>query len=216
MTNFNGKPTSAFARTIVVADDHQVVAEGVAHLLSGVANVVKLVRSGQQLLESLRRTEPDLVIAEISLPGLNGVETMELARAEGYAVPFLFLTMCQEPGRAAACMRAGAQGVIPKTAGREQLLQAIDVVMAGQKYLPKGHLASTVATVEVDGRKLTRTQLEVLKRIGRGLRAKEIAFQMGLSIRTVESHKYMIMQVLHVHGTLELIALARTEGLLEV
>lgn len=214
MKRFNAHPCRASARNIVVADDHQVVAEGVAHLLSGVADVVTLVRTGEQLLDSLRRAEPDLVITEISFPGQDGVEAMKLARSEGYSVPFLFLTTFQDPSHAAICMRAGARGFVPKSAGRDELLQAIECVMAGQTYVPKGLFNGSGTGVEVDGRKLTHAQLVVLAGLGRGLRAREIALWMGLSTRTVESHKYLIMQTLGVRGTLELVARARKEGLI--
>lgn len=215
MKRFNAHPCRTSARNIVVADDHQVVAEGVAHLLSGVADVVTLVRTGEQLLDSLRSAEPDLVIAEISLPGLDGVEAMKLARSEGYSVPFLFLTAFQDPAHAAVCIRAGARGFVSKAADREELLQAIDSVLTGQTYVPKGLFDGSGTTVEVDGRKLTHAQLVVLAGVGRGLRAREIARWMGLSTRTVESHKYLIMQTLGVRGTLELVARARKEGLIE-
>lgn len=136
MKRFNARPCRTSARNIVVADDHQVVAEGVAHLLTGVADVVTLVRTGEQLLHSVRRAEPDLVIAEMNLPGQDGVEAMKLARSEGYSVPFLFLTTFQDPSHAAICMRAGARGFVPKSAGRDELLQAIECVMTGQTYVP--------------------------------------------------------------------------------
>lgn len=215
MKRFNAHPCRTSARNIVVADDHQVVAEGVAHILSGIADVVTLVRTGEQLLDSLRRAQPDLVITEMSLPGQDGVEAMKLARSEGCSVPFLFLTTFQDPSHAAICMRAGARGFVPKTAGRDELFQAIEFVMTGQTYVPKGLFDGSGKSVEVDDRKLTHAQLAVLQGVSRGLKAKEIALRMGLSIRTVESHKYLIMQILDVHGTLELIARARKEGLIE-
>lgn len=197
-----------------MADEHQLVAEGITHLLKDVVRIVRIVNTGEQLLHSIRAAEPDLVISELSLPDLEGVEAMRIARSEGYVVPFLFLTSRCEPRLAAGCIRAGANGFVPKTADRKDLLQAIESVRSGQKYLPMELLAPTEENVVFNGRKLTRTQLEIVDRLALGLRAKEIAFQMGLSTRTVESHKYVIMQIFGVHGTLELIARAKHEGLL--
>lgn len=197
-----------------IADEHQLVAEGIAHLLKNVVQILGIVNTGEQLLHAVCTEDPDLVISEMTLPDLGGVETMRIARSEGRVVPFLFLTSLCEPRLAAGCIRAGANGFLPKTADRNDLLQAIESVRSGQRYLPKQLLGRAEEAVVFNGRKLTHTQWVIVKRLALGLRAKEIAFQMGLSTRTVESHKYAIMRIFRVHGTLELITRAKDEGLL--
>lgn len=199
---------------IVFADDHRMVAEGIERLLEGAYDLVALVQDGAALREAVRSEVPDLVLSDINMPGGNGIEVLKAMRAEGDETPFVFLTMHAEPALAATAMRAGANGYVLKMSAGDELLSALRQVLAGANYVTPSlglHLGRESADA---GRELTPKQLEVLRLVAQGLRSRQIAEQMGLSARTVEAHKYTIMQVLDVHGTVELIRRAEELGLL--
>lgn len=198
---------------VVFADDHRMVAEGITRLLDGRFDLAGMAQDGHSLLAHVRSDDPDLVLSDINMPGCNGLDVLKVLRAEGNAVPFVFLTMHSEPALAATAMRAGANGYVLKLSAGEELLMALEQVLAGRNYVTpslgarylRGHLS--------DLYDLTPKQREVLRLVGTGLRSKQIAAQLGLSVRTVEAHKYTIMQILDVHSTLELVRRSEELGL---
>ena len=99
--------------SVVVADDHRLVAQGIERLLMDCFDSIVLVSSGEQLLATLRRETPDMVVSDISMPGISGLEVMRQVRSEGCLTPFLFLTMHDESSLAAEAIRAGARGILP-------------------------------------------------------------------------------------------------------
>lgn len=199
---------------IVFADDHLMVAEGIERLLEGAYDLVALVQDGPSLLKAVRAEHPDLVLSDVNMPGGNGLDVLKALRAEGNRTPFVFLTMHAEPALAATAMRAGANGYVLKMSAGEELLSALRQVLNGGQYVTPSlglHMAKETADA---GRELTPKQLEVLKLVAQGLRSRQIAEQLGLSARTVEAHKYTVMQILDVHGTVELVRRAEELGLL--
>jgi DNA-binding NarL/FixJ family response regulator len=199
---------------IVFADDHRMVAEGIERLLDDDFELVALVEDGRKLLDIIERESPDLILSDINMPGGNGLEVLKTLRARGDNTPFVFLTMHAEPALAASAMRSGANGYVLKVSAGDELLSALHQVLAGGTYVtpslgaryPRGRMA--------DLHELTPKQREVLRLVGSGLRSKQIAAQLGLSVRTVEAHKYTIMQILDVHSTLELVRRSEDLGLL--
>jgi DNA-binding NarL/FixJ family response regulator len=199
---------------IVFADDHLMVAEGIERLLEGAYDLVALVQDGPSLLKAVRAEHPDLVLSDVNMPGGNGLDVLKALRADGNRTPFVFLTMHAEPALAATAMRAGANGYVLKMSAGEELLSALRQVLNGGQYVTPSlglHMAKETADA---GRELTPKQLEVLKLVAQGLRSRQIAEQLGLSARTVEAHKYTVMQILDVHGTVELVRRAEELGLL--
>jgi DNA-binding NarL/FixJ family response regulator len=198
---------------IVFADDHRMVAEGITRLLEGRYDLAAMAQDGHSLLAHVRSDDPDLVLSDINMPGCNGLDVLKVLRAEGNKVPFVFLTMHAEPGLAAAAMRAGASGYVLKLAAGEELLMALHQVLHGRSYVTPSlgahYLRGQVGALH----DLTPKQREVLRLVGTGLRSKQIAAQLGLSVRTVEAHKYTIMQILDVHSTLELVRRSEELGL---
>ncbi len=199
---------------VFVAYDHMVVAQGIERLLMDCFESIVLVSSGEQLLETVRRDPPDVVVADISMPGISGIEVMRIMRQEGYVIPVVFLTMHDESVIAAEAIRAGAQGYILKSSAGDELVRALNGVLDGQTYITPTVAAQAIINSGRSQYALTDKQLRILELVGKGLRSKQIAYELGVSTRTIESHKYAMMQELGVHGTLELLRKAELEGLL--
>lgn len=199
---------------LVVADDHCLVAEGIEHLLGEAFDLVEVVNDGMQLCEAVRRCRPDIVVTDISMPGLGGIDALKLLRSEGNRTPFIFLTMHAEPALAAAAMRAGASGYILKYAAGRDLVDAVRQVLDGGIYVTPSVGARYLSSQLQEIHNLTAKQREVLRLVGQGLRSKQIASTLGLSVRTVEAHKYTMMQILGVHSTIELVKRSDELGLL--
>jgi len=203
--------------SVVIADDHTIVAEGLVKLLSDRFDVVATVVDGAALIEAAERFRPDIIVADLDMPSVSGLEALERLKKRGVTSKFVILTMHKEASVAARAMRAGASAFLLKASAGEELLDAIDEVLNGRTYLApavtKGVLAAAfdrTGGVEVE---LTPRQRDVLRLIVEGRRMKEIAALLDLSARTVETHKYEMMRVLAVESTAELVALAVKRGL---
>ena len=202
--------------TILIADDHTIVAEGLVKLLSRRFDVVATVADGTALVEAAERFRPDIIIADLEMPSLSGLEALERLKKRGVASKFVILTMHREASVAARAMRAGASAFLLKHSAGNELIDAIDEVLDGRTYLSPAVTKDILAALD-EGRgdeiELTRRQRDVLRLIVEGRRMKEIAAILDLSARTVETHKYEMMRVLGVQSTAELVALAVKRGL---
>jgi len=197
---------------IIIADDHAMVADGLARIVVDVGDVVATVRDGLELVGAARRLHPDIIVADGTMPGMSGIDAMRQLKIEGIQARFIFLTIHTEARLAAEALRAGASGYLLKHAAGEELLVALRTVLEGRTYLTPMvtkevllNLAGSDTTVEP---KLTPRQREVLRRIAQGERLKEIAFALGISVRTVEDHKYQLMRTLGVESTADLVRFA--------
>ncbi len=197
-----------------MADDHRIVAEGIKRLLEDDFDLLEIVVDGPALINAIHRHSPDLVISDITMPGCNGLEVLKQIRAEGSSVPFIFLTMHIEPALAVSAMSAGANGYVLKCSAGEDLLTAVRQVLLRGTYVTPSLGARFVSGNLYELNSLTAKQREVLRLVGRGLRSKQIAGDLGVSVRTVEAHKYTMMQILGVHSTLELVRRSEELGLL--
>ena len=199
---------------LLLADDHVLVAQGIERLLLECFPQVDTVRSGADVVEAVQRGGIDLVISDISMEGMSGIDALREVRRAGYDTPFVFLTMHASPEVAAEAIRAGASGYVLKTSAGEELVRAISTVMSGRTYVTPTLAARAIAgATPAAGPNLTGKQRDILVRVSQGLRSKQIAFELGLSVRTVESHKYAMMQELEVHSTVELVRKASRLGL---
>jgi len=202
---------------VLLADDHAMVAEGLGRLIAEVAQLVGVVRDGPQLVESARRLCPDIVVADVDMPGMSGIDAMRVLKAERSSARFIFLTVHGEPRLAAEAMRHGASGYLLKEAAGEELLNAIRAAMEGRSYLTplitKGVLQALAAPAGAPEEELTPRQREVLRLIAEGKRMKEIAAALGISVRTVEDHKYQLMRLLDLDSTAALVRFAVKQGL---
>jgi len=197
---------------VLLADDHAIIAEGLARLIDDVADLVGRVNDGVRLVEETRRLRPDIVVADITMPGMSGIDAMRQLKAEGSEARFIFLTIHTEARLAAEAMRSGASAYLLKQAAGNELFDAIQAVAQGRTYLTPlitgdvlRNLTEPVETVE---RELTPRQRDVLRLLAQGKRMKEIAAELDLSVRTVENHKAHLLQALSLTSTADLVRFA--------
>ena len=196
--------------TVLIADDHAIVKEGLVGLLKESFDVVGAVGDGQELLEAAKRLQPDVIVTDISMPGLSGLDVLDRLRSERLTSKIIVLTMHNDADLATQAIRAGASGFILKLSAGEELLTAIEQVMQGRVYLTPMMTRDVMARMAVpaSGPQLTARQRDVLRHILKGQRMKEIAAALDLSPRTIETHKYEMMETLGVHSTTELVRYA--------
>ena len=202
--------------TVLLADDHTIVLEGLTSLLREEFALVGTAPDGDRLLAEARRLAPDLIVTDMTMPGLSGIEMLRRLKSEGIRAKVIVLTMHADAATAASALRAGAAGFVVKHAAGRELVAAIHTVLRGGRYLPH-QLADDVLTTLADGEHggagpLTPRQREVVVLIAEGRTMKEIAAALGTSPRTVETHKYQAMQTLGVQTTAELIRYAIEKG----
>ena len=200
---------------VVLADDHAIVAAGLEEILKKSANVVASVRDGRALLSAVAQHRPDVVLTDISMPLLNGLDAIRQIRSLSPDSKTIILTMHSEPDLAVAAFKAGASGYLLKTSDEEELEAALRDVMAGRTYVTSrvtgdvlGLLMKAKETAPEGGLSLSSRQREVLQLIAEGRTMKEVATILSISQRTAESHKYDMMEVLGVKTTADLIRYA--------
>ncbi len=199
---------------VLLADDHTLVAEGLKSLLKDVFDLVGVVHDGHALLESAEQLRPDVIVTDISMPLLNGLDAVKQIRASRPETRVIILTMHRDTHLAAAAFRAGVSGYLLKVSPGEELVKAIREVAQGRSYVTT-LLAKDLINLLMDNTTprenespLTPRQREVLQLIAEGRTMKEVAGLLNISPRTAESHKYDIMQALGVQTTAELIQCA--------
>ena len=206
--------------TVILADDHTLVLEGFRRLLEAQCELLATVGDGQALLKAVAQQHPDIVILDISMPVMNGIEAARALKSQFPSVKLLFVTMHADPAYIRAAFQAGASGYILKQSLGDELTQALHAVLRGHTYV-----TPLIAKEVVDGMlngdsrplaELTARQQEVLQLIVDGLSAKDIAGKLNISHRTVEFHKAQLMQQLNLHSTVELIKFAMTNGLVHL
>jgi two-component system, NarL family, response regulator NreC len=199
--------------TVLVADDHAIVKEGLVSLLKDHDfDVVGAVGDGQQLLDAARRLRPDLIVTDLSMPGLSGLDVLTRLKAEHVDSKIIVLTMHNDADLATRAMRAGASGFLLKHSAGEELLKAVQQAVEDRVYLTPALTKEVIERMAIPQDQaepqLTTRQREVLRLILEGRRMKEIAATLHLSARTVETHKYQMMKTLGVYSTAELVKYA--------
>ena len=199
--------------TVLIADDHAIVKEGLVSLLKDHDfDVVGAVGNGQELLDSAKRLRPDIIVTDLTMPGLSGLDVLTRLRAQGVDSKVIVLTMHHDADLATRVMRAGASAFLLKLSAGEELLTAIQQAVEGRSYLTptltREVLERMAVSPDQSEPQLTSRQIDVLRLIIEGRRMKEIASALQLSTRTVETHKYQMMQTLGVSSTAELVRYA--------
>ena len=199
--------------TILVADDHAIVKEGLVGLLKEHDfDVVGAVGDGQELLDAARRLRPDVIVTDISMPGLNGLDVLTRLKADRVESKVIVLTMHQDADLATRATRAGASGYVLKHSAGDELVTAIRQALQNRVYLTPALTKDIIKRLETPDApsepQLTERQRDFLRLIVAGRRMKEIAAALQLSTRTVETHKYEMMRVLDVHSTAGLVKYA--------
>jgi two-component system, NarL family, response regulator NreC len=208
---------------VLIADDHGVLRAGLRALLHGAADirVVAEADTGQEAVQLAGRLRPDIILLDISMPGIDGIEVTRRLSAARAETRVLIMTMHEDTSLLRAALDAGAAGYIIKRAVESELITAIHAVYRGELYihpaLTRGlfqdpPLASPVPAAEG----LTAREIDVLRRIGQGHTNREIAEALTLSVRTVESHRASILSKLGMHSRAELARYAAQHGLLDL
>lgn len=205
---------------VLIADDHAIVLQGLQGLLRETFEVVDTAGDGMELLQKARKLQPDVIVTDVSMPLLNGIEAIRKARDDGISAKVVFLTMHPDAVYATRALAAGASGYVLKHAATEELVSAIRAALRGERYL-SAQLASPSMQEFLDGTsgtpgkpiELTERQQDVLKLLAEGKSAKEVGAILNISARTVETHKYKMMDALGVKTTAQLIQHAIKHGL---
>jgi DNA-binding NarL/FixJ family response regulator len=206
---------------LLLADDHDIVIEGLRRVLDHPEiEIVDVVKDGRALLRATKETQPDIIIADITMPLLNGIEAARQIRKSNSNVKIIFLTMHPDVTFATEALAAGGSGYVLKNSAGDELLTAIRDVMKGHIYVTKSiaeavkhGLSSRSKTWRSPLDKLTSRQREVLQLLAEGLHVKEIAVKLNVSPRTVEFHKYRIMDELGLRTAAEIARYAARHGI---
>jgi DNA-binding NarL/FixJ family response regulator len=197
---------------VLIADDHSVVAEGIGALLAVDFDVVGLVSDGRQLLVDAPKLKPDVIVVDVGMPLLNGLDA---ARRLTTVLPntlFVFLTMNDDPNLAAAALDLGATGYVLKNAAFSELAQAVHAVLQGKSYVTSKlrslDWASRKARARQVSKELTTRQEDVLQLLAEGRPMKEVAGILKISEKTVMFHKYHIMRSFNLKSNADLVLFA--------
>ena len=205
---------------VLLADDHRMVAEGLKSLLPDELELVGVVEDGRAMIEAAEELRPDVIVADITMPHLNGFEALARLRKSHPNIKVVFLTMHQNAGYARRALEAGASAFVVKHAAPEELVLAIHAALSGKTFITPSltkqvvEQAGSGALAENEGAEsLTSRQREILQLLVEGRSAKEIASDLAISARTVEFHKYQMMEMNGLHSSAELIHFAIKHGI---
>ena len=203
---------------ILLADEHVLIQEGLRRMLEPQHNIVDAVSDGRALVDAALRLKPDLIILDVTMPLLSGIEAARQIRKRLPRVRLLFLTVHANPAYLREALSAGATGYILKSSTREQILDAVKTVLAGQRYLSHGVVAEDFDLSQWGPGKttpravLTSRERQVLQLLAEGHTAKEVAASLNVSHKTVAFHRNNVKRKLGLRKTVELIKRAIDEG----
>ena len=210
--------------TIVVADDHKIVREGLVKLLECRPDfsVIGEASDGEEAVQMVLEKQPDVVIMDIWMPRLSGIDATRRIGKRGSQAKILVLSMHESRTYVEEVLRAGASGYIVKNSASSDLLPAIDAVRPGNSYLSPAITQQVVDAIARPGDSspsgvamLTDREREVLQLIAEGLSSKEIANMLGVSLKTIDSHRSNLMEKLDIHKVSGLVRFAIRAGLVE-
>lgn len=197
---------------ILLADDHSVFTEALRALLSDRYDIVGVVADGRALIAEAGKLKPDLIVADISMPLLNGLDAAAQIKHLMPQTRFVFLTMMDDPNLAAAALRLGHIGYVPKHSAASELRTAIDEVLKGRSFvtprLKPEDWAEQKERAQQVSKELTPRQRHVLQLLAEGRAMKEIADVLQVSQKTVEFHKYHLMKSYSLRNNAELVLFA--------
>jgi DNA-binding NarL/FixJ family response regulator len=203
----------------LIADDHALFAETLRVYLEKTYTVVGLVLDGQAMVAEAMRLRPDVIVVDVGMPLLNGLDAARRIKEQAPAIKFIFLTMREDPNLAAAALELGAIGFVLKHSTGQELLKAVEHVMHGKPYItPKLRAedwAATEARARQFSRKLTQRQREIVQLFAEGKPMKQIAGLLNLSEKTVEFHKHHIMEAFNLRSNAAMVIFALKQGLID-
>ena len=208
---------------VLLADDHRIVAEGLRRLLETEFELVGVAEDGRAMLAAAKKLSPDVIISDITMPELNGVEALEELKKVDPDVKLVFLTMHHNTAYARRALEAGALGYVLKHSATEELIMAVRAAFLGRTFVSPA-IAGDLMKVMKEGddadidpvRKLTLRQREILRLLVDGHSAKVIGSRLDISARTVEFHKYSMMETLELSSSADLIRFALQSGVNEI
>ena len=208
------------ALRIVLADDHCIVRQGIRALLEGAGfEVAGEAADGQEAIRLVDTLEPDVVVLDLIMPMLNGLDAARQILQRHPSIPILLLTMHTEEHHVAAALRAGIKAYLLKTQAAEDLVRAIREVMRGHVFLSAAVsrvvVEGYVSGVPAPGDSLAPRERQVLQLVAEGNTSKEIAVLLGLSVKTVDSYRARVMEKVGVHETASLVRYAIRNGVIE-
>ncbi len=209
--------------TVLLADDHRLVAEGLRSLLEDEFDLVGTVADGRALLDAAALLKPDVIVCDIAMPNLNGLDAIRQLKRAGTRSKIVFLTMYADAHLATEAFRIGASGYLLKQSAGDELVSAINEALRGRTYVTPliardviERLMDPAGAASQSTPKLTPRQREVLQLVAEGRTMKEAAAILSISTRTAESHKYQMMQTLGCRTTADLVRYAVTSGIVPV
>ncbi|MFY0625299.1 MAG: response regulator transcription factor [Reichenbachiella sp.] len=213
--------------SILVVDDHSLVREGIITMLSIYDDfeIIGDAESGEEALKKIESDLPDVVLLDINMPGMNGIETAKQIIADFKSVKIIILSMEVTQDHISEAIKAGVSGYLAKDTKKETLAEAIRKVMAGEQFFGekvsqvifKGfYKQSKGERVASENKVLSKREVEVLQQIASGLSNREIADKLFISIRTVDAHRNHIMQKLNLKSTAQLVKYAIKEKLIDL
>jgi len=208
---------------ILLADDHQMVAEGLKSLLAAEFELIGTVEDGRALVEAAKKLRPDVIVADITMPHLNGIDALARLQKHNPNVRVVFLTMHQDAVYARRALEAGASGYVLKHSAPAELVMAIRAALEGKTFITPSLTGEVLRAMKHDPKKtkdpvasLTPRQREILQLLAEGRSAKEIAAALDISPRTVEFHKYQMMESLQIQSSAELTHFAIKHGIVAI
>ena len=208
---------------VLLADDHKIMIEGLKDLLDGEFEIVGSVEDGRALVEQASTLHPDVIVTDISMPQLNGIEAARQIKKTGKNIKIVFLTMHPDVTYAANAFEAGASGFVLKHSASSELITAIHEAIKGRTYVTPLIAGDLIRTYQKGGvpeknlfKKISPRQREVLQLLAEGKTAKEIASILDISTRTVEFHKYKMMEQLKIKTSAELVHYALKHGMISL
>jgi len=194
---------------ILLADDHALMLDGFSNLLKPKYAVVGTVEDGKALVDAALRLSPELIILDITMPILNGIDAAREIRKRLPHVKLLFVTMHTSPTYLQAALEAGADGYAVKSSGRSEILAAVEKVLGGNRYITPG-----VGGDGLDRSGLTARERQILQLTAEGKSRKEVAYALDISEKTVAFHKNNLKRKLNLRSTAQLTRYALDEGLI--
>jgi DNA-binding NarL/FixJ family response regulator len=204
---------------VLIADDHKIVLEGLTKMLHADFDVAGTVEDGRELVAASEKLRPDVVVVDISMPMLNGIEAVRQIKKAHTGIKVVFLTMHLEVAYAVSAFEAGASGYVLKHSAPDELVTAIHEALEGRPYVTPLIAGKLQQAYEQGGHHqtdtapgLTSRQREVLQLLAEGYAAKQIATILNISLKTVEYHKYKMMEDLDIKSLAELVRYALKHG----
>jgi DNA-binding NarL/FixJ family response regulator len=201
---------------ILTVDDHQLLREGIAAVLEAPEDMTLVAQAsnGQEAVEMFRRLRPDVTLMDLRMPGMSGIETIALIRAEFPKARIIVLTTYTGDAQAAAALKAGASGYLLKNLVRKELLETIRAVHSGKRRVPP-EIAMEIAEHVADDA-LSEREIEVLRRVAAGKSNKLIAAELGIAEGTVKTHMKSIMPKLDASDRTHAVMIALKRGILDL